>query len=192
MRCHPWTITALLVMSAPLLAKGDGGIIRLREAKGPFSVTVFSPPEAAAGGVVDVSVLVQGRDTGKVLLDADVSFTLSPPDGKAKKQSDEICGSPTAAMNDGASVRATREQASNKLLYAAPMELKAPGNWNLHVLISRGPETARFDFLLPVVSRSGNLTDLWPYLALPPLAIAVFAANQWLRRQSLQQMASQM
>jgi hypothetical protein len=179
-------------MAAPRLARGDGGIIRLRETQGPFSVTVFSSPEAAAGGLADVSVLIQGRESSKVILDADVSLTLSPSAGQIMKQSDPLCGPSTAAMRlpDGtsnvAAVRATREQASNKLLYAAPVELNAPGDWQLHVFVSRGPDSARFDCLLPVASRSGKLTGVCPYLLLPPLAVAAFAINQWLRRQSLQ------
>ena len=192
MRFHLWIVTASLAMFAPRLVRGDGGIIRLRETQGPFSVTVFSPPEAAAGGLADVSALIQERRTGNVVLDADVSFALSPPDGLVMKQLGGLCGLPTAAMrlpdgmNNSASVHATREQASNKLLYAAPLELYAPGDWKLHVLVSRGTETARFDCRLPVTLSSGRLTGVWPYLSLPPLAVALFAINQWLRRQSLQ------
>ena len=192
MRFHYWIVTASLIMTAPCLVKGDGGIIRLRETRGPFSVTVFSSREMAAGGLADVSALIQERETGKVVLDADVSLTLNPPGARALKQSDEFCGLPSAAMlsqngiSNSASVRATREQASNKLLYAAPVELNVPGDWKLHVLVSRGSDTARFDCLLPVTLSSGKLTAVWPYLSLPPLAIALFAVNQWLRRRSLQ------
>jgi hypothetical protein len=196
-RFHICIATALLTSFVPRCAKGDGGIIRLRETQGPFSVTLFSSPDLVAGGLADVSVLVQGRESGQVVLDADVSLTLSPPDGLAMKQPGALCGLPTAAMrlpdgiNNPASVRATREQASNKLLYAAPVELNAPGDWMLHVLVSRGSDTARFDCLLPVTWRSGKLTGVWPYLSLPPLAVVAFAVNQWLRRQSLQKRTSQ-
>jgi len=178
-------------MAIPRLAKGDGGVIRLRETQGPFSVTVFTSPEAAAGGLADLSVLVQGSESGKVVLDADVTFTLSAPVGEMK-QADVFCGVPTAAMplsdgiNNLASVRASREQASNKLLYAAPVQLNTPGDWKLHVVVSRGTDTARFDCFIPVTLRPQKLTDMWPYLSLPPLAIAAFSVNQWLRRQSLQ------
>ena len=183
---HIWIVTASLIMAVPRLAKGDGGVIRLRETQGPFSVTVFASPEAAAGGLADLSVLVQGSESGKVVLDADVTFTLSPPVGEMK-QADVFCSVPTAAMPlpDGisnlASVRASREQASNKLLYAAPVQLNTPGDWKLHVVVSRGTDTARFNCLLPVTLASGKLTGLWPYLLFPPLAIAAFSVNQWLR-----------
>ena len=178
---------ALVASFVSPYAKGDGGIIRLRGTQGPFSVTVFSSPEAVPGGLTDLSVLVQRSESGKVVLDADVRFTLSPPDGLAMKQADVLCSFPTAAMplpdgiNNLASVRASREQASNKLLYAAPVQLNAPGDWKLHVVVSRGTDTSQFDCRLPVTLASGKLTGLWPYLLFPPLAVAAFAVNQWLR-----------
>src|SRR5262245_50135503 len=162
MRFYSWIVTVSLTMSAPRLAKGDGGIIRLRDAQGPFSVTVFSSPESVSGGLADVSALIQERETSKVVLDADVSFALSPPDDSVLNQSDEFCGVPASGMrppqgrNLPTGVRATREQASNKLLYSAPVELNAPGNWTLHMVVSRGPDTSRFDCLLPVAFSSGK------------------------------------
>lgn len=182
--------TSLLVLFVPRFAKGDGGIIRLREVRGPFSVTVFSSPEEASSGLTDVSALIQERESGNVILDADVRLALSPPDGSALKQSDKFCALPATGtrplqgLNSPTSVRATREHASNKLLYSAPVELNASGNWKLHVLVSRGTDTARFDCLLPVALSSGKLMGLLPYLLLPPLVVAIFALNQWLRSQS--------
>lgn len=193
-RFQIWIVTALLTALAPRFARGDGGIIQLREVQGPFSVTVFTSPEAQSGGPVDVSVLIQRRETGEVVLDADVSLTLSPPNGGPVKQSDPFCGLPQTAagfqlpdvMKHPMSVRATREQASNKLLYAAPVELNAAGDWQLHVFVSRGADSANFDCPLPVTLASGKLAGLWSYLALPPIAITVFAMNQVLRRHSLE------
>jgi hypothetical protein len=183
----------LLVLVIPLSAKADGGIIRLRETRGPFSVTIFLSSDATESRAADLSVLIQERDTARVILDANVIFSLSPPpDGVATKQSDGICGLPQSAMHlgDQTSIRASREQASNKLLYAAPVIFNAPGAWKLHVLVSRGTATAQFDCLLPVTSNSGGLTRVWPYLLLPPLAIFAFAGNQRLRH-SLQKPESQ-
>lgn len=184
---------ALLVPFAPLCAKADGGIVRLRETQGPFSVTVFSTLDAVEGQPADLSALVQERETAKAILDANVTFSLSPPPGGfATKQSDGVCGLPQGAMrlavggNDQTSVRATREQASNKLLYAAPVTLNAPGDWKLHLLVLRGTDNAQFDCLLPVTLKSGGVTHMWPYLLLPTLVIFAFAANQCLRRRSFQ------
>jgi len=182
--------TTLVCLFLHHIVRADGGIIRLRDVQGPFSITVFSSPEAGSGGLTDVSALIQERESGKVILDADVDLTVSPPDGSAPNKPGELCGLPmfptrsVEGLNFPATVQATRENASNKLLYSAPLELNAPGNWKLHVLVSRGTDIARFDCFLPGALSSGKLTDLLPYLLMPPLMVAAFALNQWLRRQS--------
>src|SRR5262249_31212541 len=120
------------------------------------SVTVFGSPEAARRGLTDVSVLVQWRKSGEVVLDADVSLTVEPPKGLAMDRSEEFCGLspasvgfPLADMKQGQAVSATRQQASNKLLYAANLKLNAPGEWRLHIYVLRGSDSACFDCLLP-------------------------------------------
>lgn len=181
-------------MLTPRLARGDGGIVRLHEIQGPFSVTVFVSPEAAAGGLVDVSVLVQWRTNGDVILDAGVSLALDPPTGVATNPSDPLCGVSSAAAaflspelaQPLVKAQATREQASNKLLYATPLKLDATGDWRLHIVVSRGSDSAGFDCLLPVTMASAKLPGLWPYLAFPPIIITAFAINQRLRRHSLE------
>jgi hypothetical protein len=187
-------VTALCIVLTPCIARADGGIIQLRQTRGPFSVTVFVSPEAVSGGLTDVSVLVQSQKNGDVVLDAEVTLSLIPPEGVAMN-SDPFCGPYGAAFQPAnvtphsLTVRATREQASNKLLYAALFNLDAPGNWPLQVIVSRGPDSARFDCLLPVATISPKLPGLWPWLAFPPLAIAAFALNQKLRRNSLEKRA---
>jgi len=192
-RFHIWLVTALLTALAPTLARGDGGIIRLRQVQGPFSVTVFTSAEASRGGLADVSVLIQRRETGAVVLDADVNLTLNPPNGFIVMRWDPFCGLPPTTgavygpnvLQHPMTIRATREQASNKLLYAAAVKLNAPGDWRMHLLVSRGADAASFDCVLPVALASTGLKGLWPFLALVPIAITAFAMNQWLRRHSL-------
>ncbi len=185
-------VTAIFTMFAPLIARGDGGIVLLHEAQGPFSVTVFVSAETARGGLADVSVLVQWRKNGDVVLDADVSLAVEPPKGLAMNRSEEFCGLspvtaafPLADMRQ-ATVTAMREQASNKLLYAANLKLNAPGDWRLHVYVWRASDSARFDCLLPIARTSATAQGLWPYLIFPPIVIAAFAMNQRLRRHSLE------
>jgi hypothetical protein len=178
-------------MLAPRLAKGDGGVVQLRQSQGPFLATVFVSAEAAAGGFKDVSVLLQRRGNGEVILDADVELVVDPPGG-TMKESDPLCGFSSTAIASRsldltlAKVRATREQASNKLLYAAPLKLYVAGDWRLHVMASQGTDSARFDCLLPVAPTSTGLRGLWPYLIFPPVMIMAFAMNQWLRRHALE------
>jgi len=181
-----WGAALLCIMLMPRIARGDGSIVRLQETRGPFSVTVFVSPEAI-DRLTDVSVLVQSRNSGDVLLDADVSLSLIPPNGTAIADLDPFCG--PSGGRDSTTVLATRERASNKLLYAALLKLDAPGNWKLNVTVSRSSDTASFDCFLPVTTTLTKLSGLWPYLAFPPIAIAAFALNQKLRRDSLEKRA---
>jgi hypothetical protein len=181
-----WTLAAMFTLLGTRPAKGDGGIVLLHEDRGPFSVTVFVAPEEARAGLTDVSVLVQWRTNGQVVLDADVSLALDPPIGSTISQSDPVCGLPSAGAGLR-TVRATRAQASNKLLYAAPLNLSAGADWRLHVNVSLGGDIARFDCLLPALKESTKLAGLWLYLAFPPIAVTAFALNQKLRKHSLEQ-----
>ena len=190
-----YSFAAMFVVLGTGLAKADGGIVLLNEARGPFSVTVFVAPEAARRGITDVSILVQWRTNGQVVLDADVNLALDPPIGSTITQSDPVCSLPLGpgsfplpdATQFPVTVPATRAQASNKLLYAASLNLNAAGDWQLHVSVSRGLESARFECLLPALKESSKVAGLWPYLAFPPIAIAAFVLNQKLRRHTLEQ-----
>jgi hypothetical protein len=187
-------LTALVMVLAPPVAKGDGGVVQLRETRGPFSVTVFVSPEVVTSGLTDVSVLVQSQKNGDVILDADVNLSLIPPEDATLNELDPFCGRSTGgatfrsvnAAPHPLTVPATRGQASNKLLYAALLKLDAIGNWRLYVTVSRGSDRASFDCVLPVTTPSAKLSRLWPYLAFPPIAITLFAMNQKLRRHSLE------
>jgi hypothetical protein len=170
--------------------------VLLHEAKGPFSVTVFVAPEVTRGGLTDVSVLVQSRTNGDVVLDAGVELTVEPPRDLVKTAALEpFCGVSSASVlfpspdigQHQASLPATREQASNKLLCAAALPLNATGDWRLHIYVSRGSDRAKFDCLVLVTQASGNVPGLWSCLLIPPIAIAAFAMNQKLRRHSLEQ-----
>jgi hypothetical protein len=186
-------VTALLTALATRVSKGDGGVVLLREARDPFLVTAFVSPEGLNGGLADVSVLVQWRKNGEVVLDANVSLAVEPPNGIAVDRAEQFCGlSPAASafqlsdMNQGqATVSATREQATNKLLYAAALKVNAAGDWRLHIYVRRGGDSARFACLLPVSQTSSRSSSLWPYFLFPPIVMAAFALNQGLRRDSL-------
>ena len=62
--------------------RADGGIMRVREAQGPFVVTIFTASELQQDSPADVSVMVQERDSNDAVLDANVSlifFAASSP-----------------------------------------------------------------------------------------------------------------
>ena len=144
----------LLLSAAPLFA--DGGAVQLQRQSGSFLVTVFASPVPARVGPVDISVLVQDRASLNPVLNAIVSVQI-----------------------DDATIPATHAQAQNKLLYAATVKAKSPGP--LHYSVSVLHES--LEDTLQVDPPAANLEAYWPYLALPPLAAALFIAHQLLKRQ---------
>jgi hypothetical protein len=150
---------------APFVAHADGGTVRAREASGPFLVTVFTAPEPLRAGAIDTSVLVQDQKTGAVILDATVNLEIQPLAGKSPQFF----------------TPATREQATNKLLKAARIELPAPGLWALRVFVSRGGEEAVLSTNLQLAPATPRMAALWPLILLPFVVVALFALNQTLR-----------
>jgi len=190
----------LQVLLVPLLlglssddARADGGIVRLREARGPYVVTILAVSEPLRDRPVDVSVLVQRRDSSEAILDATVELMFTPPPESVGEPTEQMCGQSQGALmsppSDGQmtqfSVPATHKQASNKLLYAAPIRLGTAGNWQLEASVERGSEVVKVGCIIPVGSPPRRLTGMVPYLVLPPLMVSLFAINQRLRRQWL-------
>jgi RsiW-degrading membrane proteinase PrsW (M82 family) len=159
-------VTALLalVVLAPAPASGDGGTVRLVERSGGFVITVFSAPEPLRVGPADLSVLVQDEADAAPVLDARISLEAVPPAGAAGV----------------VRLEATRAHATNKLLYATPFTPELPGAWTLGVRVQRGTDVAEARTVLPVGPARSGLWSLWPYLALPPAAVALYALAAWL------------
>jgi hypothetical protein len=80
--------------------------------------------------------------------------------------------------------RATREVAQNKLLYSALMTLPDAGRWQLEVIIKREKETASVLGQVSAAAPRPVLISYWRSLSLPPVVIALFALNQWLKRRA--------
>lgn len=153
----------LVFCAAAGVAWSDGGALILHQRVGPLSVSVFASPAPLRAGLADLTVLLQDAETDNVLLDGTIQLELNK------------AGEPaiTAAATNG--------QASNKLLYAASVQVPRPGSWNLTVrcrehaqqVVVRGP--------LTVLSAEAPVLSYWPYFALVPVAIGLFALNQRLK-----------
>ena len=157
-------VAALLAFSSR--AQADGGFVELHQEVGPFVVTVFTAPGPLRAGPVDISVLVQDRASGQPVLDGEVFVRLKSP------------GAITLVE------RATREVAQNKLLYSALINLPEAGQWELEVTIKQGKETASILGQVSAAAPRPFLLSYWRSLSLPPIVIAAFALNQWLKRRS--------
>ena len=155
---------ALAVLCASA-ATADDGRVRLHRDAGPFTVTVFTAPEPLTAGPADVSVLVQDRVSGEALFDARVEIELHPPGA--------VRGRITAAV-----------PGANRLFQAAVVELATPGDWGLGVAVSRAGATGQVSCVLPVGAPASRLPAIWPFLAAPPLGVALYAIGGALRRRS--------
>lgn len=118
-------LAALLVISLTLAfgTQANGGQVRVSaERAGPYEVTVFTSPVPLRAGEIDVSVLLQRPGSPEIVEDARIKVVVTTAGGETVGR-----------------FPATREQATNKLYYAAKFPLEQPGRYRIAVEIS-GPE----------------------------------------------------
>lgn len=128
-------ITLLVMALLPLGAAANGGTIRLASTPaGPYAITVYTSPSPLRVGPIDVSVLVQRAGGQGNVEDARVEVVLTPLDG-------------SAPAGRGQAFLATREQATNKLFYAAHIELPISGRWRVETRVrgTAGEGAAAFE-----------------------------------------------
>jgi len=184
----------LALILTPFLANADGGLVRTKQAQGPFIITLFTPADVSRGFPTDVTVLVQSRDTGEAVLDAEVALEFVDAAGAGFPAADPVCGlsqnatllGPVDATGRPRSFPATHAEAANKLLYGTFVVFPAAGDWQLRATVRQGGQATTVMCILPVALGPPRLAGLWPCLVLPLLAIALFSTNQWLRRRPLE------
>ena len=141
--------------------------MQLRKQAGPFQITLFSTPSPLRAGPADLSVMVQRVNDQSPVLDANVKLHLR------KRGGDNIIEVFAPARH---------ENASNKLLYSAKVNLVSSGDWLAEVEVIEGGMTADVAGQVTVLPESPPLITYWPYFALVPLVLALFVFNRWLRR----------
>ncbi|MBV9763040.1 MAG: hypothetical protein JO340_20935 [Acidobacteriaceae bacterium] len=151
----------LSLLFAAVLAFADGGAVLFRQQSGPFLVTVFGSPQV---GSTDFSVLVQNASDRSPMLDAEVSIAVAHQ---------------LAA--------ATHAQATNKLLYATSIRFFRPGEYSLQVRVAQMEKGGAYiDHDIVVSPTPAPWLAYWPCFALVPVAILLFALNQWLKSKRTQ------
>jgi hypothetical protein len=160
-------ILALTIAHATL-AHADGGLVRNSATQAGLVVTLFTSPTPLRAGLADVSVLVQDATTGDTVLDAQATLRIEPEHEGAMPET----------------IRLTRAAATNKLLQAATVRLPVPGRVRLIAEARRGAARAAVVATVTVAPPRPPLLALWPYLALPPLVVAIFVVHQILRRRA--------
>ncbi|GIW80603.1 MAG: hypothetical protein KatS3mg105_2410 [Gemmatales bacterium] len=162
----PRWLCAVVVCVAALLNRGDtaladAGTVCFSNRCGAYQVSVFISPQPFRSGPVDISIFLQDGDTGETVLDADVTLTLTRVDPVG----------PTLSQ------RATREAATNKLLYASHFELPAEGRWQATVFIRGSRGEARAEFDVQALAPLPPMQRLWPWIALPIVPIVLFVLH---------------
>jgi putative membrane protein len=150
----------------------DGDVVRLQGASGPFQVTVFGEPGSLAAGATDLAVLVQDRNSGAVVLDADVDLAVQSA-GRA----------PTV-------VRATHRQSTNKLLEAATVDLPAAGLSDLRVSVRRGSDEGALATRLDIAPQAPENSFSWGYIVALAIGAGLLALHRVLRSRPLHRGAS--
>ncbi len=150
--------TAVLLLGISK-AYGDGGAMLLHQDNGPFTLTLFAAPQPLHVGAADLSVLVQDRGSGEVLLDPVIDLTLAqqPP------------------------VRLATGQSSNRLLQAATVQFPRAGRWKLEILVQRGKDVARFSTECSVDADYSRAVLVLFYVLLPAVVIVVFVCVNFCR-----------
>lgn len=131
----------------------DGGRLLVHGDAGPFRISLFGSPQV---GPNDLSVLVQNAANGEPVLDASVQI-----------------------RSDGRSFDATHDVPANKILYAAIVQLPQAGPVPITITVNSASTNGTID-VAPAPSR---LATYWPYFAVVPAAVLLFALNQYLKRQ---------
>jgi hypothetical protein len=141
-----------------------GGEVYLMEEAGPFLITVFTDPTPLRAGPVDISVMVQVGERGRPILSAAVTVRLQEHD----------------TDRPPIIIPALRQHSTNKLLYAALIDLPAPGRWELQVNVQQGSVSARVVGALTVAPPLPVLVSYWAHLLLLPVVIGLVTLHQWL------------
>jgi hypothetical protein len=165
LRLVPAALAALVVATSTPAVRADGGRMRLRQTSGAFSLTVFTAPEPLTVGPADVSVLVQDAATGDVVLDADVNVRVRAPGARAFVERPTLRG-------------------TNRLLRAVSISFDAPGRWDYEVIARKSGASVGVAGTLDVAPAVSRWRTAWPFLAAPPILIALFLAGARRRRRA--------
>jgi hypothetical protein len=163
-----WTLVGLALTSTlafvinarPVQAHGGGEPQLVNAQAGPYRVSAWTQPEPIRVGRMHLSVAVSespgpgssGEETGDLVLDAAVRVQMNP------------MNRPGPALVTSA----TREDAVNKLLYEADMELPAEGQWQVVISVEGAAGTGSASFNIEVLPSlaSNALTALGTFRTL--------------------------
>ena len=159
--------TIYLLMLGVSLVLADGGKVQFQRKAGAYNITLFSTPSPVRVGRTDFSVMVQTNAKAEPILDADVRLHF------VQRGANSIAE---------VSAPARHEKATNKLLYAAQVDLNATGKWRVEIAVQTTRESALVTGDLDVLPPEPPLLAHWPYFVAIPLVAFLFVLNQRLKR----------
>ena len=170
----------LLFLLFPGMLLADGGVVLTRQTINDLDITVFASPQPLRAGPVDISVLVQKDKTA--ILDAGVEIAWSPSSSSSPAWMPPCC-----SMDQNTDkIPATRAHSQNKLIYSAIVPIRSSGSSELIVRVNASGHEALLSTDITVGPPRPPALAYWPWLALPPFAIAGFAIHQRLSRRKHQ------
>ncbi len=124
-------------------------------------VTVFTAPSAPRTGPIDVSVLIQDAATGRPVNDAHVRVRASRR------------GDPARALERPA----TTDGATNKLLYAAVLDVPEAGEWSFRVRVEGHGEPVTVEVEVEVDEPLPDWYSWLGWVAWPAVVVLLFGAH---------------
>ena len=164
---YPLAAWLILTIGATA-ARGDGGAMLLHQDAGAFTITLFAAPQPLRTGDADLSVMVQDRTSGEVLLDPAIELTVAPESASAAPQT----------------VRLAKGQAINRLMQACTVQFSTVGKWRLTLVVRRGNDSAQLSTECTVEPDRSRATLVWFYILLPVGIILLFVIHQVLKLRS--------
>ena len=160
-------VLVLVLASFALLpgaAFADGGQLQGSELSGPFVISLYTSPIPLRTGTVELTALITNSADRTPVLDATVQIQV-----RSETHPESAFVMKAKRGGDG-------------LRYFATPKLKPAGRWSIRIEASNSQGSGTFIRTLAVEDALPIYISLWPVLAFPPVAIAVFALQQRLRR----------
>lgn len=159
-------LSGMVVLTVPASALADGGTVRACVQERGLRVTVFTAPDSPRVGPIDISVLVQDADTGQPVPGVVVHIRA-------------------VSRRDPARVierTATKDEATNKLMVAAVLDVPEAGGWVIQVHLEVGDTPIEIVLDVEVGEALPGWVPWLGWLAWPAGVILLFAAHRMLVR----------
>lgn len=164
-----WTV-CMTLWAGSLKALADGGALRFSGRRGDRLISVFTSPTPLRAGLTDLSVLVQEVESGRAITDLSIDVHADHLDQTHVR----------------VSAPATNDQATNKLMRAATLELTEPGRWRVDVFVQGLNRAQPIGFDLEVAEPTVPWLQTILWIAWPIVPIALFAIHEFRVRRRCQ------